>query len=178
MFLEPHQGQAGISAGKLLDLKQWQKIQNLFAEIIGANLWLIEPTGTSFTISSQVTPSCSNLAVPIEGVQNSKSNCVWKAFQNMSDHHGMVYHCPHRLSYFLIPIRCEDETVGVLVVGPILLGKREDQKTNDDLAKTLGVDHEVFSDRIREIKVFSHHGIRIVLEFLEELVHHLVREAY
>ncbi|MBI1977291.1 MAG: PocR ligand-binding domain-containing protein, partial [Candidatus Omnitrophica bacterium] len=93
-------------------------------------------------------------------------------------HHGMVYHCPHRLSYFLIPIRCEDETIGTLMVGPILLGKREDQKTHDNLAKTLGVDHEVFSDRIREIKVFSHHGIRIVLEFLEELVHHLVREAY
>ena len=179
MVSESHQEMGGISGARLLDLKQWQKIQDLSAEIIGANLFLIEPSGTLLTAPSKVTVHCSDFSNSEKDNPNFQSDCAFKAFQaGLARPGGDVFSCPHQLNFFSIPIRFNDELVQIVIVGPILLGKREDPKVYEDLSKQLGIDSEVFLDRVREVRVFSHSGIRVVLDFLQELVHYLEQLNY
>ena len=178
MLADSHQGMAEISARKLLDLKQWQKIQDLFSEIIGANLWLIEPSGIRLTNSSKVSASCSDLAQTKSSSKSSAVDCASKALQNWIQKKDDTYKCTHGLSYFSLPLRCNEEAIGIIVVGPVLVGKREDEKAYAAVCEKLGLDSEIFFDRIREVKIFSYNGIRVVLDFLRELTQHLVRLAY
>lgn len=174
-----HQGMEEISVRQLLDLKQWQKIQNLFAEIIGTNLCLIEPSGTSLTtIPSKVSNSCSDFAQYRTSPRTSPVDCTVKAFQNWFQQKESAYKCPHGLSYFSLPIWCNEKTIGVIVVGPLLVGKREDDKTYRMICERQNIDPKIFLDRIYEVKVFSPSGIRVMIDFLQELTQYLVRLAY
>ncbi len=178
MLSESHQGMAEISARQLLDLKHWQKIQDLFAEIIGANLWLIEPSGIRLTTPSKISGSCSDFSQSKTSPKTTPVDCVLKTFQNWTQHNETTYRCPHSLNYFSLPIRCNNETISLIVIGPVLVGKKETEKTYTALCEKLDIDSEIFLDRIREIKMFSHNGIKIVLDFLRELTQHLIQLSY
>jgi len=175
---ESHQGMAEISAKQLLDLKQWQKIQDIFAEIVGANLWLIEPSGIRLTIPSKASASCSDIAQPQSSPKLNPVDCVVKALQNWTQRKEESYKCSHHLNYLSLPVRCNDQTIGVIIVGPVIVGKREDEKTYETLCKNLEIDSEVFLDRVREIKIFSYNGVKTVLDFLRTLTQHLVQLSY
>jgi len=175
---ESHQGMAEISARQLLDLKHWQKIQDLFAEIIGANLWLIEPSGICLTTPSKVSGSCSDIVQSKTSQKASPVDCVFKALQRWTQQNENSYKCPHNLNYFPLPVRCNNQTIGVIVVGPAIVGKREEKKAYTVLCENLEIDSETFLDRVREIKIFSYHGIKTVLDFLRELTQHLVQLSY
>lgn len=169
---------AGISAKQLLDIRQWQKIQDLFAKIVGANLWLIQPSGSSLATPSKVSGSCSDFTQSKNSSKPTSVDCAFKTFQNWDHKKQSTYDCPHRLNYFSLPVYCNEETIGVIVVGPVLVGKREDEKTYQALCEKLGIDAEVFLDRIREVKIFSYNGIHVVIDFLRELTQHLVQLSY
>lgn len=169
---------AEISARQLLDLKNWQKIQDLFAEIIGANLWLIEPCGIRLTTPTKVSGSCSDFSQSRSSPKTTAVDCISKAFQSCVQQKENTYQCPHSLNYFSLPIQYHKETIGIIVIGPIVVGKREGEKTYAALCEKLDIDPEIFLDRVREIKIFSYNGIKIVLDFLRELMQHLVQLSY
>ncbi len=178
MLSESHQGMAEISAKQLLDLKQWQKIQDLFSEIVGANLWLIEPSGTSLTIPSKVNGSCPDIAQAKSSPKANPVDCIFKALQSWNQQKEHSYKCTHNLNYFPLPVRCNEQIIGVIVVGPVIVGKREDKKTYEALCENLEIDSEIFLDRVREIKIFSYNGIKTVLDFLRTLTQHLIQLSY
>ncbi|MBI4000034.1 MAG: PocR ligand-binding domain-containing protein [Candidatus Omnitrophica bacterium] len=169
---------AEISARQLLDLKQWQKIQDLFAEIVGANLWLLEPQGSSLTNPSQISCSCSDLNSYQKLRKTAQVDCVFKAFQHWVQTKEITFSCPHRLSYLISPIRYNETTVGAILVGPVLVGKRERESAYHAVCERESIHFDLFLDRIREIKVFSHNGIRVVIDFLQELTQHLLKLSY
>ena len=159
--------------GGLPELNRWQKIQDLFARIIGANLSFFNSAGIPFTQPSQVTAFCSDLAIPLTGLRPGSVDCVTRAFQSrVRGKH--VYSCVHGLHFYSLGIRLKTRIFGGLVVGPILLGKREDEKTYRQMCVSLEVDPENFLDRIREIKLFSHTGISIVADFLREVTEYFI----
>lgn len=169
---------ADVSAKHLLDLGQWQKIQNLFAEIISANLWLIELSGNCLTTPSKVGISCSDFPPSQRNQETKHVDCVYKAFQKWRQEKEGDFRCPHHFSFFSLPIGTKQETVGVITVGPVLVGKREDEKTYRTLCEKSGLDFQMFMDRIREMRLFSYNGVRIVIDFLRELMQYLVRLAH
>ena len=178
MFSQSHQVVANVSADKLLDLKQWHKIQDLFAEIIGANLNLINPQGKSLAPSSRVSPSCFDLEHPKAGPSFSLTDCERGALRFWSSRKGDTYRCPHGLSFFTLPIRHARETVALITVGPLVVGKRESERACRILCRKQGIHFNPFMDRVREIRLFSQNGIRVVIDFLRELTEHLVRLTY
>lgn len=162
--------------GRLLKPNRWQKIQNLFARIIGANLSFFNSAGIPFTQPSQVTAFCSDLAIPLTGLRPGSVDCVTRAFQSrIRGKH--LYSCVHGLHFYSLGIRLKTRLFGGLVVGPILLGKREDEKTYRQTCVSLEVDLENFLDRIREVKLFSHTGISIVADFLREITEYFIKSS-
>ncbi|MBI4358212.1 MAG: PocR ligand-binding domain-containing protein [Candidatus Omnitrophica bacterium] len=168
---------AEISARKLLELKQWQQIQDLFAEIIGANLSFIDPSGTPFSKPSEVTGFCSDFSIPTIRLKSRPVECAFQAFQNWNERQQHAYQCPHRLNFFSLPVRLRDETIGVVTVGPFLVAKREEEEIYRATCAEHHIDPEPFLDRLREIKIFSHNGIRVITDFLKELTQYIVRLA-
>ena len=170
---------AEISARELLDLKQWQKIQDLFSEIIGANLWLIEPSGTFLSDPSKVNPFCREVSPTKKPPGAVQPNCVLKAFQNWLQSKEESFQCPHRFSFFALPIDLRNgKTLAVVTVGPLLMGKREDEKVYREMCVKEKIDFHAFMEQVREMRVFSHIGVRVVIEFLKELSQYLIRLAY
>ena len=167
----------GHSEGNLnLDLKRWQRLQDLFAEIIGSNVSFFTPVGTYLNKPSQVTPSCSDLAKPLSTAPSSTEfECVSQSFQNALRDKQHSFSCVHGLHFFVAGFQSELRSVGGVVVGPLLIGKREDESVYRKTCETLSVDPDVFCDRIREIKVFSFHGVQVVLDFLREMTEYTFR---
>lgn len=170
MLSESQRGMAKISAEAVLDLKYWQKIQDLFAEIISANLWLINLQGIPLTNPSKICTCCSEL-----NSSNYSSaqlpECVFKAYQLLIQKNEVLYQCSHSLTYFLIPMKHGDQTFAFVIGGPIILGKKESDKYYKAICQKLGIESENFMDWIRELKVFSLHRINLAINFLREISH-------
>lgn len=157
------------------DLKWWQRIQDLFAEIIGANVTFFTSLGTHLSTPSQVAPSCLDLAQPTGTTFSGEFDCVAQAFQNVVRDKQHSFSCSHGLHFFATDFQPDEHKVGGVVVGPLLIGKREEESVYRELCEKLAIDPDVFCDRIREIKVFSFHGIQVVLDFLREMTEYALR---
>jgi putative methionine-R-sulfoxide reductase with GAF domain len=174
---ESQQGMAKISAEELFDLKQWQKIQDLFAEIIGANLWLIEPQGSSLTTPTIVTVPCAAIAQVRSSPKASFRDCAFKAVQHAIQHQEASYKCPHLLTYYSIPIKPDTETVMVIAVGPVVVGRRETADVYESVCQKHELNVERFLSRVREVRLFSHGNINVIIMFLREMTQHFGRLA-
>lgn len=160
----------------LLQVEKWQKIQNLFAKIIGANITFLNSSNENLTKSSRVTSSCSEIALPLEPSSSANSDCLSLVLQN-GLHKRKSFVCAHRLHFFGLRIQLQGKSVGALIIGPVLVGKRENEQSYRKLCKELGIQEENFLDRILEIKLFSHTGICTVLDFLHEIIESFLRIA-
>ena len=151
-------------------------MQDLFAEIIGSNVSFFTPVGTYLNKPSQVTPSCSDLAKPLSTAPSSTEfECVNQSFQNALRDKQHSFSCIHGLHFFAAGFQPELRGIGGVVIGPLLIGKREDESAYRKICETLSIDPDVFFDRIREIKVFSFHGVQVVLDFLREMTEYTFR---
>ncbi len=175
MLSESQRGMAEISAENFFDLKHWQKIQNLFAEIIGANLWPVNIQGTPLAAPSKICTYCSDLHSS-SYTSTRLTECALKAFQAASQQNETLYQCQHLATYFMVPVKFRTETPAFIIGGPLLLGKRETKKRYQHLCRKLQVDSETFFDWITELRIYSHHGINLIINFLKELNHLFLSE--
>lgn len=160
---------------EIIDLGQWQRIQNLLSEVIGANLCLFDYQMPAPLTHSHTTPYCFALEqslAPDAAVR--PKDCAVEAFHRKKDNGENSYTCTHGLSYFMTDICSEDRTVGMLVLGPVLIGKRSPDFLYHQICQERSLDPEIFCDRIREIKVFSHRGVKVACDFLEEMARCIV----
>lgn len=158
--------------GNPLQGKKWQKIQDLFAKIIGANLTFFGVSGALLNQPSRVTGFCLEMGGH-PTVDPARIDCVTQTLQK-SDVREKTFHCPHGFHYHSLSIRSRQQEVGSLVMGPIQMGKREDDEMMREMCISLGVDAENFLDRAKEIKVFSYTGIHTVMDFLREMIESFV----
>ncbi|MCM8776313.1 MAG: PocR ligand-binding domain-containing protein [Candidatus Omnitrophica bacterium] len=163
-----------ISKGGLHDLKKWQHLQDLLSQTIKANISLFDGVGNYLTKPSQVTGFCADFVRPVAPHVKPEIRCVMHAFQHFQLHESeRIYTCPHKLRFANSKIKRGDKTAFVIVIGPILIGSRPNNDICRAHCKELGIDPEIFCDRIREIPLFSHQGLQIVTEFTEYLHQYL-----
>ena len=153
------------------NLKDWQKIQNLFARIIGANISFIDSSGNFLVKPSRVTPFCEELAKPLDRFAPRPVSCVIKAFQE-----GLqgkkFYLCPHHLHFLPLKIQLGENLDGLILIGPHLAGNRESEKMYQKIARRLALDSEYFADGIREIKLFSYTALNVIFDFFQDVANH------
>ena len=170
MLSESQRAMAEISAKKLLDLNHWQKIQDLFAEIIGANLWLINLQGIPLTNLSKIYTCCSDLNATNYS-SGKLSECALKAYECFSQKKDAFYQCVHSLTYFFVPMKSAEEAFACVLGGPVILGKRESDERYKSICQKLKIDFDHFLDWIQELKIFSHHRANLAINFLNEISH-------
>ena len=151
-----------------LEASDWQKIQNLFARIIGTNLALLDASGRFLTQPSFVTASCSEIALPLDSSSAHFHDCL-SSIVRKGVEKGKSFFCSHGLHFLGFKINLKGESHGTLVLGPMLLGKREADEAYRNLCRELKIQEENFLDRVREIKLFSHATISTAVDLLQEI---------
>ncbi|MDD5670889.1 MAG: PocR ligand-binding domain-containing protein, partial [Candidatus Omnitrophica bacterium] len=155
----------------LIDTKRWQKVQNLFAKIVGVNVSFLDPSGQVLIRSNTVAPNFSDIVVPVSGTPelSEPPKFVMEAIRKglPDEKKGCLVECG--LHYCLLPVKWENQMLGVFVIGPVLAAKRENEDFYRKLCYTEGLHAEVYLDRIREVKLYSHTGLFLVLDFLHEM---------
>ncbi len=174
MFSESDRNLPEISTKTLLDLNQWQKIQNLFAEIIGTNLWLLDPKGNCLIHPSKVNTCCCDL-ISTSYASLQPTECVSKAYENWVKKKGTVYKCSHLLNFFVLALESEDQEIAYIVSGPIILGKREPDAVYRKIAHQNQIEVKEFLDWIREIKILSQHSFNLIINFLTEISNSFIK---
>ncbi len=177
MAAKSHEGMEEEGTANPLDLKRWQKIQDLFSKIIRANVSFFDSHGNYLVSPSKVTSFCSDLVLTPSGERIPSVDCVIKALQAF-DVEKKSYHCSHRLSFYSVDASLGSEVFGILVIGPLMVGKREDEKLYRKMCEDVGCDPENFLDGIREIRVFSQTDIHLMCSFLEEILKYFLRLNY
>ncbi len=150
-----------------IEASDWQKIQNLFAKIIGTNLTLLDPFGRPLTAPSLITASCPEIALPLDSsglAYDCLSAAIEKGFEK-----GKSFLCAHGLHFFGFDVHLKEGPLGTLVLGPVLIGKRDAEEVYRDLCRELKIQEENFLDRVREVKLFSHATMATVLDFMQEI---------
>ena len=172
----------GISLKEVIDINQWQGIQDHFAEVMRVTISTVDTTGNLLTKPSNPTRLCEEIVrsspagiascagcFPASSIADLESNELWKE----------GYLCHVGLYNFPIPARLpNDKTIAYILVGPVLLGERQKPNKYREKIAELNIDIDKFIDALIEIKVFSFSGIQSVTELLKDVFSYIVELSY
>jgi len=166
----------------IIDLKQWHKIQELFADVIGVSIYTVDPEGKLIIKPSKVSRLCHVLRTSTLYGSNPCFECIPCIPENVKsflETQRVDISCPCGLHNFVVPITVkEKEIIGFLIAGPFILGGRKRAEDYKKITDSLGVDIEIYMDLIREVKVFSYTGVRSVETLLYESINYLVKLGF
>lgn len=170
-----------ITLKDIVDITQWQKIQDHFAEVIGIHMRTVDLEGNLITTPSNTARLCEEI---VRGSPVGMARCGKCLPPSIGDlelykmwEEG--YLCHIGLHNFSIPvIVTNNKTIAYVLVGPILLGERKKTSRYQEKITELGIDLERFIDGLIEIKLFSFSGIQAVVELLYDVTSYIAQLGY
>lgn len=170
MILTPHI-KSGRSAGEVSpDLEKWSHLQSYLSQVIGTNIAVLNHRGEYLSEPSRVSGYCRDMIRPISDLSSRYVDCLGKACREIEERQEELYQCSHGLYYTGIKMKHTARSEAMLMIGPFLVGFRESEEQNRILCAKLNIEPDCFCDRIREIKLFSHTGMRSILDFAKALL--------
>lgn len=160
----------GLGLIDLVNLEDWQKIQDSFSDALGLTLKTVDLEGKLLT-------RISNSVLLLYEAINPEKPCHSKFCYNCPADSKIggdfdikeetKYHCPFGLTVYVIPIKAfSNKIVAHIVVGPVIIEKRRSEAEYASEAKKVGIDLEKLLDTLININVFSHSKIRSILNLL------------
>ena len=153
----------------IVDIKNWQNIQNHFSEVLRINLRTVDKEGNLLTTPSiwaKISDEISKHTPP--GITYCH-NLFLKALSSDESKWEEGYECPEGFQNFLIPLKIREETAAYLCVGPAIVGKPKDSSVYIETAKKLELNQEIILDALRELKIYSFYGIKSIIELLYDI---------
>lgn len=168
-----------LSLTDLIDIQRWQKIQDNFAAVMGVTIRTVDKEGNLLTSSSRETRLCSQILRNSPQKDKICGLCL-PTFLGGKErvNKNLGFACETRLNSFLAPMKVDGETLGYLVVGPVVLVARKSKEEYQRVAEKLNVRLEDLWDAILEIKVISFHGVSSLLEMLQDIAEYTLNLAY
>jgi len=158
---------ADLSLKNLIEIKQWQKIQDDFSAVTGVSLRTIDLYGVAVTRPSAEPRLCRNL------LKNPyiKDRICGRCLPTFLGGKGVVdknlsFVCQAGICNFLTPLRFKDTTCGYIVLGPVIMVMRKNREHYIDLAEELMLDLNELWSALVEIKVMSFQGIQSLIELV------------
>jgi ligand-binding sensor protein len=160
----------------IIDLKKWQKIQDLFADVMGITIRMVDAHGVLLTKPSKPVRICELILM-----NNKKKclDCLKNHIEHFLDRQTEELVCAAGFPNFVIPIIIEDsEIIGFLVVGPVLLGMRGSEEHYKETAQFLRLELDDFMDALREVKIVSYQTIGSIIALLKDAITYMVKLGY
>lgn len=162
----------------LIDTNVLQRIQDAFAELIGAAALTTDADGVPVTKGSNFSDFCQKYT---RGSMLGCARCEQcdKAGAELALSQGksVVYRCHAGLMDFSAPIMADGKLVGCFIGGQVLT-KMPDFKQVRKIAREIGVDPEEYVEAIKKIKVVEKDTLEKAANFLFTISGALSNTAY
>jgi ligand-binding sensor protein len=157
-----------ISLGELVNLADWQKIQDSFSELLEVTLRTISLDGNLLSRISCPSRYCSEI------MSKCKDLDLAAAIKN-----GGNIKMPFGVDFFLVPIKAiGNREVAYLMLGPIIVKSRKAVSEYKEEAKNIGIDPDVLADILIEINVFSHSKVYSMMGLIKDIFSHMAQTGY
>lgn len=169
-----------LSLKDLIDIKEWQKIQDNFSNVTEVNLRTVGPEGNLITSPSKTIRLCDEL-LKTSPLKNKICGICLPTFlggRGVVDK-NLIYSCEPGLYNFVAPLRMDNGRIlGYIVLGPVILVMRKSQEEYERIADRLSLGAEAFRDAIAEIKVMSYHGMLSLIELIKDIGEYTINLTY
>ena len=163
----------------LLDLVEpprWQRLQDHFAHVLGVAIRTVEPSH-----QLTVNPSWPSGFSPEHAIRllhiGDELDPLLPPGQLPQDTSSLT--TPLGITYAAIPIRATAEQIlAYFVVGPMMVGPREDELQFRQRVDALGLDAQALWPLVLSLKLYTFAGIRSALNLMEEVGAAVVQLAY
>lgn len=162
----------------LIDTKVLQKIQDAFADLIGAAALTTDADGVAVTRGSNFTDFCQKYTrATMVGCARCEQCDKAGAELALSQGESVVYRCHAGLMDFSAPIIANGKLVGCFIGGQVLT-KMPDFARIRQIAKEIGVDPEEYVEAVKKIKIVEKDTLEKAAKFLFTISEALSNTAY
>jgi GAF domain-containing protein len=160
----------------LVEARRWQRLQDHFADVLGVSIRTVDRSGALLAAPSW-PPS-----VPVaQAVELLKVGEELEQLVPAEDppREAVSHATPFGVTYAAVPIRITPEQpIAYFVVGPLVVGPREDKLQFRERLSALGLDPLPAWNFLLSLKPYTFSGIRSLLGLLEEVGASLTQFAY
>ena len=163
----------------LIDIKEWQRIQDNFSAITDVCLRTVDPNGKFLTSISKEPRLCSDLLEKSPHRERICGSCLPTFLGGKATvDKNLSFICHAGLHSFLTPLRTNGKVLGYLIAGPVVLIKRRPKEEYRKIAEQLNLGLEDLWSAISEIKVISFHGVQSLVELVKDVCEYSIRLVY
>jgi len=169
-----------LSLKDLIDINEWQKIQDNFSIITDLCMRTVAPKGNFITNPSKEPRLCKEVLMNSPSKEKVCGPCLptFLGGRGVVDR-NLSFSCQAGLFNFVAPLRIDTGNVlGYLIAGPVILVMRKSKEQYRNVAEELNVDLEDFWNAILEIKVVSFQGMQSLVELIKDIGEYTMKLAY
>ena len=156
-----------VRLDELLEPAQWQRLQDRFTHVFGLGLRAVSPQ--HHLLSTPSWPAGVDGARLIEGLRLGEEIDALLPAEALP-HDPATLTTPLGVSFSAIPLRAADaQVLGYLLIGPVVLGKREEPEAFRRRVAALGVDAESAWPLLLTVKVYTFLHFRSVIQLVEDV---------
>ena len=163
----------------LIDLSQWQKIQDSFSAIANVGVRTLNLEGTALASPSGQPRLCKDIIR--ESILREKvcGLCAptflgGKAIVDKN----LSFVCYAGMHHFIAPVTLLDKVVAYIIIGPVVLVMRKAKEQYLKEAEELGIDLDTFWDALSEIKVVSFYAVQSLVEMVKGICEYMLKLSY
>ncbi len=171
-----------LSLADLVNLEDWQKIQDQFSEALEITLRTISLEGKDLSKVSRPNRLASEILPKVPNTDNFCGNCIMR--EGAKRPHLDItketnFKCPLGLDIFVVPIKVVgNRTVAYIILGPLILKARKSISEYAKEAEKLGVKLETLMDALLDINVFSYNKIYTIINLLKDMFSYMAQTGY
>jgi len=160
----------------LVEVGRWQRLQDHFADVVGIALRTVSPTHA--LVVNPSWPMGLRSDRTIEALQ------IGDELEGLLPQHNLPQTiasvtAPLGVSYAAVPIRVmADRPLAYFVLGPMVVGRREDELHFQQRTGEMGLDGRVLWTLLQSLKIYTFAGMHSVLNLMAEVSDALVQVAY
>ncbi len=166
----------GLALLDFIELERWQRLQDHFSRVLGVAIRTVNPANALLTNPTWPASLDADRAISVLGVGEELASLLPehappKEISSLTTALGVTY--------ALVPVRATAEQIaGYFVVGPMVVGPREEEGKFRQRMQELGQDAQALWPILLALKVYTFAGIRSALTLLEEVGTSIAQLAY
>ncbi|GEM_PF-537763 len=171
-----------LGLADLVNLEDWQKIQDSFSEVLEITLRTVSLDGKLLSGISRSSRYCTEIFPKI------KNQDTFGSGHDLADHHkkfaqasqsGGSIKLPFGVEIFIVPIKAiGNRDVAYVIIGPLILKGRKSASEYAREAETLNIDVDELMDALIDINVFSYTKVYSIANLIKDIFSHMAQTGY
>jgi len=173
--------QEQLDLKELVNLEEWQNIQDSFADVLEVTLRTMALRSESLSKTSRPNRLCSEVLPKSPIYSEFCADCVLSqdATSPIDVRDKVNFKCQLGLDAFIVPIKAAgNRIIAYIIVGPLILKSRKLVSEYAEDAKRLGIELEELTDALIEINVFTYSKIYFITKFVETIFSNIAQAGY